>query len=311
MNEAVITRDIVKAYRKMRALDGFSLSVPRGSTMGLVGSNGAGKTTWMMMVAGLVTPTSGTVSILGLGPFDASKHSGRISILPQDSELPLEARTRELLFHYARLQGLSAKTAADEAQTLLKAFNLLDKADAPIRSLSHGMRKRIMVAQAFLGSPEVVLLDEPLSGLDPIEADRMRAFIREKSGRATIIISSHNLDDLEKLCSHIAFINKGRLERVDTLRAIVSKSGCVVVTLKEMPSDIAALEREFSGFTFVPLANTDKLEIHFDGQISVQEANERILPKLFKYGVTSVVAGRSLEQTYLQFTQAHDVRHPG
>ena len=126
------------------------------------------------------------------GAFNAAKHGGRVSILPQDSELPLEARTRELLVRYARLQGLSRTAAKKSADSLVAAFNLEAHADKRIRSLSHGMRKRVMVAQAFIGEPEIVLLDEPLSGLDPVEASRMRDFIRARRGRQTMVISSHN-----------------------------------------------------------------------------------------------------------------------
>jgi ABC-type transport system involved in cytochrome c biogenesis ATPase subunit len=147
---AIVAKNVVKRYRRGGGLNGFSLSVPAGSTMGLVGCNGAGKTTWMMVVAGFVLPDSGSVDILRGGPFDAAVHGGRLSILPQDSELPLDARVRELLVRYARLQGLSAPSARRAADELLNAFNLEAHADKRIRQLSHGMRKRVMVAQAFV-----------------------------------------------------------------------------------------------------------------------------------------------------------------
>ena len=140
MNEAIVTRELVKRYGRGCALDGLSLSVPAASVLGLVGRNGAGKTTWMMTVAGFVRPDSGTVNLLGRGPFDASRHSGRLGILPQDSELPLYARPRDLLVRYGRLQGLSSAAAAESADSLLSAFNLSEKARSPVRTLSHGMR---------------------------------------------------------------------------------------------------------------------------------------------------------------------------
>ena len=106
MNEAIITRGLVKKYGRHAALNGFTLAVPSGSITGLVGRNGAGKTTWMMTVAGFVIPDAGEVSILGSGPFDARRHGGRFTILPQDSDLPNEGRVRSLLVSYARLQFL-------------------------------------------------------------------------------------------------------------------------------------------------------------------------------------------------------------
>ena len=214
---ALETRNLVKRYGRRRVLDGFTLAVPRGAVLGLVGANGAGKTTWMMTVAGLLRPASGTIDILGGGPFDAAVHAGRLALLPQDSELPLEATPMGLFYRFGRLQGLSAETARRSASEVLKAVNLADRAKSSIRSLSHGMRTRVRVAQCFLGNPELVLLDEPLNGLDPLEADRLRRFLRSRAGNQTIVISSHNLHDVEQLCTHVAFVENGRVTRMDTL----------------------------------------------------------------------------------------------
>ena len=214
---ALETRNLVKRYGRRRVLDGFTLAVPRGAVLGLVGANGAGKTTWMMTVAGLLRPASGTIDILGGGPFNAAVHAGRLALLPQDSELPLEATPTGLFYRFGRLQGLSAEAARRSAVEVLKAVNLADRAKSSIRSLSHGMRTRVRVAQCFLGNPELVLLDEPLNGLDPLEADRLRRFLRSRAGNQTIIISSHNLHDVEQLCTHVAFVENGRVTRMDTL----------------------------------------------------------------------------------------------
>ena len=217
---ALETRGLVKRYGRRRVLDGFTLAVPRGAVLGLVGANGAGKTTWMMTVAGLLRPAPGTIDILGNGPFDAAVHAGRFALLPQDSELPLEATPAGLFYRFGRLQGLSANEARRSAAEVLAAVNLADRAKSSIRSLSHGMRMRVRVAQCFLGNPELVLLDEPLNGLDPLEADRLRRFIRAHAGRQTIVVSSHNLHDVEQLCTHVAFVENGRVTRMDTLGAL-------------------------------------------------------------------------------------------
>ena len=217
---ALETCNLVKRYGRRRVLDGFTLAVPRGAVMGLVGANGAGKTTWMMTVAGLLRPASGTIDILGGGSFDAAVHAGRFALLPQDSELPLEATPTGLFYRFGRLQGLSAAAARRSAAEVLKAVNLADRARSSIRSLSHGMRTRVRVAQCFLGKPELVLLDEPLNGLDPLEADRLRRFLRARAGKQTIVISSHNLHDVEQLCTHVAFVENGKVVRMDTMAAL-------------------------------------------------------------------------------------------
>ena len=176
-------------------------------------------------------------------------------------------------------------------------MNLMDKANASIRSLSHGMRKRVMVAQAFLGHPEVVMLDEPLSGLDPVEAERLRSFLLSLRGKTTLVISSHQLDDIEKLCTHVAFVADGKVERMETLRAITSDSGRIVYALKELPSDLAALEQECPG---VRLQIGERaLVAEFGEGLAVETVNAALLPRLVPFGVIAVTPGRSLEEAYL------------
>lgn len=220
---AVVTKDLVKRYGKRRALDGFTLDVPSGCVMGLVGPNGAGKTTWMMTVAGLLRAERGSIGLFGTShPFDAALHSGRLAILPQDSELPLESTPEGFLYALARLQGLSPRAARDSVAAVLAGVNLADRAKASIRSLSHGMRKRLMAAQCFLGKPELVLLDEPMNGLDPEETVRFRKLILSRPEDCSVVISSHNLADLEKLCTHIAFVRDGKVEKVAPLKELTA-----------------------------------------------------------------------------------------
>ena len=214
---AVVTRNLVKRYGRRRALDGFTLTVPAGCVLGLVGPNGAGKTTWMMSVVGLLRTESGEISLLDKGPFDARIHSGRVSILPQDSDLPLESTPESFLFGLGRLQGLSSTDARAEARRVLDAVNLADRAKTSIRALSHGMRKRLMAAQCFIGKPELILLDEPMNGLDPEETVRLRKLILEDAGERTVVISSHDLSGLERICTHVAFVEAGRVVRFASL----------------------------------------------------------------------------------------------
>lgn len=301
IGSAIVTRELVKRRGKHRALDGFTLSVPRGSILGLVGENGAGKTTWMMTVAGFLRPDAGEIDLLGLGPFDAGRHAGRISILPQDSELPLESTPMDALYRFGRLQGLSPNVARRSAHDALAAVNLLDRANATVRTLSHGMRKRAMVAQCFVGNPEIVLLDEPLNGLDPVEADRLRRFIASQQGRRTVVVSSHNLEDVERLCTHVAVVGKGRLARMDTVASITHGTDRIVYTLSSAPADTASIS------VAVPGAN---LELRDGGRMivcsfgsesgGIAEVNRLLLPALLaQTDIISVVPGQSLEEAFL------------
>jgi len=298
---ALATRDLVKRYGRRRALDGFTLAVPRGAMMGLVGANGAGKTTWMMAVAGFLRFASGTIDLLGRGPFDAKTHAGRFSILPQDSALPLEARPGELLYRYARMQGLSAEAARRSASEMLAAVNLADRARSSVRSLSHGMRMRVRLAQCFLGSPEVVLLDEPLNGLDPVEADRIRRFLRARRGKQTIVVSSHNLHDIETLCTHVAFVEKGRVARTATLEAITRAASRVTYTLAAKPTDMDALAAIVPRAKFTWTDETHALVCSFgESDEGAGTINRKLLPVLLSQtDVLAVSSGLSLEQAYL------------
>ena len=224
MKSPLVIRNLVKVYGRRRALDSFSLVVPPQATLGLVGENGSGKTTLMMTVSGFVRADGGEIDVCGRGPFDPATHAGCLGMIPQDSEPMPEARPLDLLTRRGIQQGLGRAEARRESEQLLAEFNLSDRAHMPFRALSHGMRKRVMTAQAFLGDPELVLLDEPFNGLDPVETERLRRFIRARRGRRTLVLSSHNLVDIEKLCTHVAFITKGRVETVCTMEEL-TKTG--------------------------------------------------------------------------------------
>lgn len=211
IGRALVTTGLVKRYGRRTALDGFTLAVPAGGVLGLVGPNGSGKTTWMMCVAGLLHAAAGTVA-----------YTGRLGLLPQDSELPLEMSPRALLAGYARLSGMTGRAADAAARKMLERVNLADRMDTPVKALSHGMRKRVMTAQCFVDEPDVLLLDEPMNGLDPEEAERLRNLILEGKGKRTVVISSHNLLDLQRLCTHVAFVEAGKVTRTGSVAELTA-----------------------------------------------------------------------------------------
>lgn len=301
MFHSIITSNLIKRYGSRRALDGFSLSVPRDTVMGMVGPNGAGKTTWMMSVAGLLHSQSGEINLLGLGAFDSTVHSGRIAILPQDSALPTESRPLELLVHYGLLQGLSHREAAISAARMLNEARLGDRLHSPIRTLSHGMRKRVMIAQCFIGQPEVVLLDEPLSGLDPRESANMRGFINRRRGKHTIVVSSHNLRDIENMCDYLAFVEKGRAVRVAPLAEIVGRQGVLIYHLDQRPTAFKALKAALPEAGLEYVQERSELICNYEAdRLSTADVNRRLLPLLLECGVNSVSCGNDLEQAYLE-----------
>lgn len=226
-------KGVIKRYGKRLALDGFDLVVPQGSVFGLVGSNGAGKTTTMMIIAGLTKRNAGTVRLFGGGDYDSVEHAGRISMMPQDSDLPSDACVRELLMYYAELQGISRKDAGREVMDVIEWVHLSDRINSCVRTLSHGMKRRVVIAQALLGNPELIMLDEPLSGLDPREVINVRNMLINRRGRQTIIISSHNLHEVELVCDHVAFIENGRTIRQDTMKSMTGHTSLLLYHLAD------------------------------------------------------------------------------
>ena len=219
---------VSKAYgRGSRALDGLSFEIPRGCIAGFVGHNGAGKTTAFSVVSGYLLPDEGEVDILGRGPFQASVFSGLLGVLPQDAELPDRHTPTELIVHLGRLQGLAAHDARAEAIRVLALVGLADRAQSQIATLSHGMRRRVAVASALCGSPELVLLDEPLAGLDPVQAHSLRDALARLRGIQTLVISSHNLAELERLCDWVVMLRRGRCVRQGSLAEITGRGQLV------------------------------------------------------------------------------------
>ncbi|MFO7937897.1 MAG: ABC transporter ATP-binding protein [Kiritimatiellia bacterium] len=301
MKTAVSTTGLVKKYGSAKALNGLTVSIPAYSITGMVGANGAGKTTWMMAVAGYLKTSGGTITLLGKGPYNPDIHRGRISILPQDSELPLESYPLETLVFYGRLQGLKKKEALESARAILEAVHLKERMNSPIRSLSHGMRKRVMIAQCFIGSPELILLDEPLSGLDPREVANMRRFILNKSVNQSIVISSHNLHDLELLCNYVAFIKNGKTARTAPMDDITRKSAMLSYTLTRMSEDIADIEALLPECTFEKDRSNNILTCRFNNtNLKPEQINAILIPQILKKSeLITVEKGASFEKKAL------------
>jgi ABC-type multidrug transport system ATPase subunit len=208
---AVRLRRLTKRFGVKTAVDDLTLTIDVGSVFGLIGPNGAGKTTTFSMMAGYLHPTEGSVEILGHRPSAVDGLRSRVGVLPQDAILPPNDRVGELLLHLGRLQDIPASKALETARNALADVDGKDWWNQRCGSLSHGMAKRVALAQAFLGEPEVVLLDEPTAGLDPRVAWEMRQLIVAKKGRCTIVISSHNLQELEEICDGAAVLDRGRV----------------------------------------------------------------------------------------------------
>jgi ABC-2 type transport system ATP-binding protein len=235
---AIEVEDLAKIYPRGMAVAGISFALPAGSITGLLGGNGAGKTTTIAMIMGLVTPTSGTVRVLG-----ADMQRQRYRVLHRMNfespyvEMPMRLTVRQNLTVFGRLYGVPdlARRIADVAGEL----DLLDLLDRPTGKLSSGQKTRASLAKALLNRPEVLLLDEPTASLDPDTADWVRgALARYRSANgATLLLASHNMVEVERLCERVIIMKKGRVEGDGTPAALLARYGRR--TLEEVFLDVA------------------------------------------------------------------------
>jgi ABC-2 type transport system ATP-binding protein len=226
MTEAAIAiRDLAKTYKGgKRALDGVSFDVPRGQIFGLLGPNGAGKSTLINILSGMVRKTSGNASIWG---FDIDEHprnaKASIGVVPQEIVFDPFFTPFETLELFAGLYGVPKRER--RSMELLRAVHLEDKANAYSRTLSGGMKRRLLVAKAMVHSPPVLVLDEPTAGVDIELRQQLWAYVRELNGQGlTVVLTTHYLEEAEELCDRIAIINHGRLIANEPTRELVNKA---------------------------------------------------------------------------------------
>ena len=235
-------RNLVKDYRTIRAVDNLSFQVKQGCVTGLLGPNGAGKTTTFNIICRFLKATAGQVLVEGV-PLDRfTQLKGRIQALPQDAQLPESIPILRQLTFYAQLQGMSRTEAHEEATKALKQVGLGEKLNDRAGALSHGMHQRAAMAQAFLGKPELILLDEPTSGLDPRRASEARDLITELKGETSVLISSHNLSEIQSICDEVVIIHQGKLVYQGSMDELTGQAAEFTVSLRtDTPVDIATI----------------------------------------------------------------------
>ncbi|HUX77867.1 MAG TPA: ATP-binding cassette domain-containing protein [Anaerolineae bacterium] len=201
-------RDLVKRYGDVVAVDHLSFEVKQGEIFGLLGPNGAGKTTTIRVVMDILNPDAGNVTILGQPPGQAK---GRVGYLPEERGLYRNLKVLDTLIYLGELKGVPRSAARERAVGLLERIQLQDWATRKVRDLSQGMQQRLQFVASLVHDPEVLFLDEPFQGLDPVNAERIKDFIADlhREGK-TIVLSTHQMNRVEALCHRILLINRGR-----------------------------------------------------------------------------------------------------
>jgi len=222
---------IVKAYDGMTAVDNISFSIPSGTISGLLGPNGAGKTTTIRMLMRILLPDSGRITVFGES-LDRVKKS-RIGYLPEERGLYKKMKLADLLTFFGELRGMGRKNARVEALRWLERVDLSDCAEKKVEELSKGMQQKVQFIATVLHEPDLLILDEPFAGLDPINTNLLKDIILEYHHKGhTVIFSTHMMDQVEKLCDNICLINKGRIVLSGTLDSVKGEYGLDGVTLK-------------------------------------------------------------------------------
>lgn len=215
---------VTKHYGRVAAVDGIDVRIERQECFGFLGPNGAGKTTTMRMLSCLARADGGTLQVLGMNPLtDARAIKRRLGVVAQETNLDLELRVRENLLVYARYFDIPRREAARRADALLEFVELGDRGNERVDQLSGGMQRRLQIARALVNNPDLVLLDEPTTGLDPharhLVWDRLRALTHQG---VTLVLTTHYMDEAEQLCDRLVVMDRGRIARQGTPAALIT-----------------------------------------------------------------------------------------
>lgn len=300
--EVVIrARDLRKTYKDFVAVDGINFDVYRGESFGLLGPNGAGKSTTMKMISSVSQRTSGELEILGKEPNDQGPEiRAHLGVVPQKDLLDRELKVWENLMVYGRYFGLSRKWLKTKIDELLEFAQLVDKRNSKAEDLSGGMQRRLAIARGLVNEPEILLLDEPTTGLDPqarhILWDRL---FRLKEQGVTLVITTHYMDEAEQLCDRLIVMDKGQIMAEGSPAELIKKySSKEVVELRFGTDKNEQVAKELEGMG-------ERMEILPDRILIYTEKGEDLLTKIIESGkhpVTSLVRRSSLEDVFLRLT---------
>ncbi len=241
---------ISRSYGRFRAVDDVSFRIGQGEIVGLLGHNGAGKTTIMKMLSGYIETDDGSIRVDGIDmASDAKAIQRNLGYLPESPPVYPEMTVAEYLDYVGELKGLEGAAREAEIRRCIGVTDLADRFDQRIHTLSRGYRQRVGVAQALLGSPRLLILDEPTNGLDPAQTEQMRDVIRRVADEATVILSTHIMQEVEAVCDRVLLVHQGRLavdERLDRLTAsnvLIVESTAGLETVRAALGKVAGIGR--------------------------------------------------------------------
>jgi lipooligosaccharide transport system ATP-binding protein len=297
----VWARDLEKRFGDLVAVDRVTFEITRGECFGFLGPNGAGKTSTMRMIACMSPLGGGTLRILGLDPVtDGPKIRSRIGLVPQEDTLDLELTVLDNLIIYGRYFDLSRKVIRERAQRLLEFAQLWDRKDEKVEPLSGGLKRRLTIARALVSEPDLLILDEPTTGLDPqarhLLWDRL---YRLKQQGVTLIVTTHYMDEAEQLCDRLVVMDHGRIAAEGTPRALIAEhSTREVLELRFDPDENEAMAGRLVGLA-------ERVEVLPDRILLYSDDGDRVLAEVESMGLVarnSLVRRSTLEDVFLHLT---------
>lgn len=300
-NTVVEARELVKHFGELTAVKGVSFTVERGESFGFLGPNGAGKTSTMRMISAVSQPTSGSLTILGLDPGQHGPQiRGRLGVVPQDDTLELELSVRQNLEMFGRYFDLPRNVLRERSSELLDFAQLSERADDKVDDLSGGMKRRLTIARALINRPELLILDEPTTGLDPQARHLLwERLYRLKREGVTQIITTHYMDEAEQLCDRLVVMDHGTIVAEGPPRELIARhSSREVVELRFGPDAHDDLDARLAPFA-------QRIEVLPDRVLLYVDAGDDTLLELHANGVvpeSALVRRSSLEDVFLRLT---------
>ena len=297
----IVARGLTKTYGDFVAVDGIDFDVAKGESFGLLGPNGAGKSTTMRIIGATSVRTSGTLTILGKDPeVNGPQIRAHLGVVPQQDNLDVELTVSENVFIYGRYFGLSSSFINKKIPELLEFAQLEEKKDTKVQALSGGMKRRLTIARSLVSEPDILMLDEPTTGLDPqarhILWDRL---FRLKEQGVTLIITTHYMDEAEQLCDRLVVMDKGKIMAENSPAQLIKDYSTKEVLEVRFGSDRNQEMIE----VLRPLA--ERIEVLPDRILLYAEDGEQILERIAAKGIhpnTSLVRRSSLEDVFLRLT---------
>ncbi len=288
---SVKVEQLTKIFGEQKAIDAISFEVDKGEILGFLGPNGAGKSTTMKIATCFLPPTSGHVSICGFdvqdNPMEIKK---RVGYLPEHNPLYTEMYVHEYLHFIGRVHGLRGKMLKDRVAEMIALCGLTREQNKKIEMLSKGYRQRVGLAQALIHDPEVLILDEPTTGLDPNQIIEIRELIKKISANKTVIFSTHIMQEVQALCSRVVVIDRGKIVANDQIEQLKSKKVEVATILVEFGSSVLAENfMTIEGIMQVEQTAPTKLKIKAATQLDIR-------PKIFEYAAANGLTLLGMQQ---------------